>query len=79
MTESGTSDTQLREKDVVLIVGGGPGISSSCARSFAKNGMLVGVAARNPDKSALENLEKTARCTSIRMRCKQARGRGVAV
>jgi NAD(P)-dependent dehydrogenase (short-subunit alcohol dehydrogenase family) len=59
MTESGTSDTQLRGKDVVLIVGGGPGISSSCARLFAKNGMLVGVAARNPDKSALENLEKT--------------------
>ena len=59
MTESGTSDTQLREKDVVLIVGGGPGISSSCARLFAKNGMLVGVAARNPDKSVLENLEKT--------------------
>ena len=59
MTESGTSATQLREKDVVLIVGGGPGISSSCARLFAKNGMLVGVAARNPDKSVLENLEKT--------------------
>jgi NAD(P)-dependent dehydrogenase (short-subunit alcohol dehydrogenase family) len=42
-----------------LIVGGGPGISSSCARLFAKNGMLVGIAARNPDKSVLENLEKT--------------------
>jgi NAD(P)-dependent dehydrogenase (short-subunit alcohol dehydrogenase family) len=59
MTESGTSAAQLREKDVVLIVGGGPGISSSCARLFAKNGMLVGIAARNPDKSVLENLEKT--------------------
>ena len=46
-------------KDVALIVGGGPGISSSCARLFAKNGMSVGVAARNPDKSVLQDLEKT--------------------
>ena len=59
MTEPGTSDTLPSERDVALIVGGGPGISSSCARLFAKNGMLVGVAARNPDKSVLENLEKT--------------------
>lgn len=59
MTESGTSDTQPREKDVALIVGGGPGVSSSCARLFAKNDMFVGVAARNPDKSVLEDLEKT--------------------
>jgi NAD(P)-dependent dehydrogenase (short-subunit alcohol dehydrogenase family) len=44
--------------DVALIIGGGPGISSSCARLFAKNGMSVGVAARNPDKSVLQNLEK---------------------
>jgi NAD(P)-dependent dehydrogenase (short-subunit alcohol dehydrogenase family) len=59
MTDPGTSDTQPSEKDVALIVGGGPGISSSCARLFAKNGMFVGVAARNPDKPVLENLEKT--------------------
>ena len=45
-------------KDVALIVGGGPGISSSCARLFAKNGMSVGVAARNPDKPVLQDLEK---------------------
>jgi NAD(P)-dependent dehydrogenase (short-subunit alcohol dehydrogenase family) len=57
MTESGTSDTQPSAKDVALVIGGGPGISSSCARLFAKNGMSVGVAARNPDKSVLENLE----------------------
>jgi NAD(P)-dependent dehydrogenase (short-subunit alcohol dehydrogenase family) len=44
--------------DVALIVGGGPGISSSCARLFAQNGMRVAVAARNPDKPALEALEK---------------------
>jgi len=43
---------------VALIVGGGPGISSSCARLFSKNGMRVGVAARNPDKAVLETLEK---------------------
>jgi len=44
--------------DVALIVGGGPGISSSCARLFAQNGMRVAVAARNPDKPVLETLEK---------------------
>lgn len=59
MAKPGTSDTQPSEKDIALIIGGGPGVSSSCARLFAKNGMLVGVAARNPDKSALEHLEKT--------------------
>jgi NAD(P)-dependent dehydrogenase (short-subunit alcohol dehydrogenase family) len=46
-------------KDIALIVGGGPGISSSCARLFSKSGMSVGVAARNPEKSALQDLEKT--------------------
>jgi NAD(P)-dependent dehydrogenase (short-subunit alcohol dehydrogenase family) len=44
-------------QDVALIVGGGPGISSSCARLFAKSGMRVGIAARNPDKAVLLNLE----------------------
>ena len=46
-------------KDVALIVGGGPGISASCARLFAKSGMHVGIAARTPDKPVLQNLEKT--------------------
>jgi NAD(P)-dependent dehydrogenase (short-subunit alcohol dehydrogenase family) len=46
-------------RDVALIVGGGPGISASCARLFAESGMQVGIAARNPDKSVLETLEKT--------------------
>jgi len=59
MAESATSDTKPSEKDVALIVGGGPGISSSCARLFAKHGMSVAVAARNPDKPVLENLERT--------------------
>jgi NAD(P)-dependent dehydrogenase (short-subunit alcohol dehydrogenase family) len=50
------TDTQVQ--DVALIVGGGPGISSSCARLFAKEGMRVAVAARNPDKPVLQALEK---------------------
>ena len=45
-------------QDVAIIVGGGPGISSSCARLFAESGMRVGIAARNPDKEVLEKLEK---------------------
>jgi NAD(P)-dependent dehydrogenase (short-subunit alcohol dehydrogenase family) len=59
MTQSDKRDTEPSVQDVALIVGGGPGISSSCARLFAKNGMRVAVAARNPDKSVLQNLEKT--------------------
>jgi len=53
-----TESTQSTLQDVALIVGGGPGISSSCARLFARNGMRVAVAARNPDKTVLEALEK---------------------
>ncbi len=56
MTET---DAQTSSPDVALIVGGGPGISSSCARLFAKEGMRVAVAARNPDKPVLLALEKT--------------------
>src|SRR5689334_5016429 len=59
MTQSGKPETQTSVQDVALIVGGGPGISSSCARLFAKSGMCVGIAARNPDKSALLDLERT--------------------
>jgi len=46
-------------QDVALIVGGGPGISASCARLFATEGMRVAVAARTPDKPVLEALEKS--------------------
>ena len=42
---------------VALIVGGGPGISASCARLFSHEGMHVAVAARTPDKPALKKLE----------------------
>ncbi|MBI2800108.1 MAG: SDR family oxidoreductase [Gammaproteobacteria bacterium] len=58
MTQSKKSGTQTKARDVALIVGGGPGISSSCARLFAENGMRVAVAARDPDKSVLQKLEK---------------------
>ncbi len=42
--------------EVALIVGGGPGVSASCARLFAQQGMSVAVAARNPGKRALTKL-----------------------
>ena len=58
MTQFDKRETQPSVHDVALIVGGGPGISSSCARLFAENGMRVGVAARNPEKAVLETLEK---------------------
>ena len=41
---------------VALIVGGGPGISASCARLFARSGMRVAVAARRIDKPVLLDL-----------------------
>jgi NAD(P)-dependent dehydrogenase (short-subunit alcohol dehydrogenase family) len=43
---------------VALVVGGGPGISASCARLFAANGMRVGIAARTPDKPVLQSLKE---------------------
>ena len=46
-------------REVALIVGGGPGISASCARLFAGDGMSVAVAARDPDKPVLKQLEET--------------------
>ena len=59
MAQSDRLDTQSPVQDVAIIVGGGPGISSSCARLFAESGMRVGIAARNPDKTVLQNLGKT--------------------
>ena len=46
------------EGEVALIVGGGPGISASCAKRFRREGMQVAVAARKPDKPVLVELEK---------------------
>ena len=45
------------ESEVALIVGGGPGVSASCARLFSERGMRVAIAARNPDKAVLADLE----------------------
>ena len=59
MSQSKQGGTQPSIQDVALIVGGGPGISSSCARLFSENGMRVGVVARNPGKPILEDLERT--------------------
>ncbi len=44
--------------EVALIVGGGPGISASCARLFARSGMNVAVIARTADKPALIDLQQ---------------------
>lgn len=49
--------TATERQEVALIVGGGPGISASCARLFSQQGMRVAIAARNPDKPVLERLE----------------------
>jgi NAD(P)-dependent dehydrogenase (short-subunit alcohol dehydrogenase family) len=54
MTQTDSSSRQ----DVALIVGGGPGISASCARLFSAQGMRVGITARNPDKPVLQTLEE---------------------
>src|SRR5271168_4224385 len=59
MTHSDERGAQTPAPDVALIVGGGPGISSSCAKLFAQNGMRVAIAARDPDKAVLRTLEKT--------------------
>ena len=44
--------------EVAIIVGGGPGISASCARLFTQAGLQVAIAARNPDKPILQDLAK---------------------
>lgn len=59
MTEPHKPGADTAAQDVALIVGGGPGISSSCARLFTEQGMRVGIAARDPDKPALQKLEET--------------------
>ncbi len=51
-----TSQGNDRNGETALIVGGGPGISASCARLFSRDGMRVAVAARTPDKPVLVDL-----------------------
>jgi NAD(P)-dependent dehydrogenase (short-subunit alcohol dehydrogenase family) len=64
MAESDRQQNQHKD-EVALIVGAGPGISASCARLFSQAGMKVAVAARNPDKPVLKDLE------DIGVRCYQ--------
>ncbi len=52
MTQSGEENTP----EVALIVGGGPGVSASCARLFSEAGIRVAIAARNPEKTVLQKL-----------------------
>lgn len=59
MTPSEKSNTQAPVLDVAVILGGGPGISASCARLFTADGMRVAIAARNPDKPVLQDLVKS--------------------
>jgi NAD(P)-dependent dehydrogenase (short-subunit alcohol dehydrogenase family) len=59
MTRSEHGDIRASVDDVALIVGGGPGLSASCAKLFAEIGMRVAIAARNPDKPVLQSLETT--------------------
>jgi NAD(P)-dependent dehydrogenase (short-subunit alcohol dehydrogenase family) len=56
MTESNNDNSSPNIGEVALIVGGGPGVSASCARLFASAGMKVAVAARTPDKPVLKTL-----------------------
>ena len=53
MANIGESTTGL---EVALVVGGGPGISASCARLFVQDGLKVAVAARNIEKPVLKDL-----------------------
>jgi len=51
--------------EVALIVGGGPGISASCARRFSHQGLKVAVAARDAHKPALQALARERGVTVI--------------
>jgi NAD(P)-dependent dehydrogenase (short-subunit alcohol dehydrogenase family) len=52
-----TSEAPAEPSSVALIVGGGPGISASCARLFSAKGLQVAIAARDPDKPVMQVLE----------------------
>jgi NAD(P)-dependent dehydrogenase (short-subunit alcohol dehydrogenase family) len=55
----------MTSTEVALIVGGGPGISASCARLFAEQGMQVAVAARDVAKPVLTALARDHGVTLI--------------
>lgn len=68
--------TDSESGEVALIVGGGPGISASCARLFTRDGMRVAIAARNPGKQALRDLADE--CGVRNYACDAADGDNVA-
>jgi len=47
----------MRVNEVAVIVGGGPGVSASCVRLLAREGLKVAIAARTPSKTALQVLK----------------------
>lgn len=55
----------MSQTEVALIVGGGPGISASCARLFTRQGMQVAVAARDTGKPVLKALAQDHGVTLI--------------
>ena len=55
----------MNEIEVALIVGGGPGISASCARLFTQQGLRVAVAARDTEKPVLKALAQDHGVTLI--------------
>ena len=57
-TATGEPANKRDNGEVALIVGGGPGVSASCARLFAQHGMAVAIAARTPDKPVLQTLAR---------------------
>ena len=64
------TEDNAHQLEVALIVGGGPGISASWARLIVREGMTVAVAARNPGKPVLKQLEDTI--AVARYRCDAA-------
>lgn len=58
----------MSKNEVAIIVGGGPGLSASLTRTFAREGMRVAIAARNPGKlSSLveETGARAYRCDAV--------------
>jgi NAD(P)-dependent dehydrogenase (short-subunit alcohol dehydrogenase family) len=70
------SQSSKDQSAVALIIGGGPGISASCARLFTAQGLRVAVAARDPDKPVMQTLEKE--CGARRFACNAADPAAVA-
>ena len=64
---SSNAATGSTVQDVALIVGGGPGISASCAKLFAANGMRVAHRRQDPGQAGLASPREIAWRASIRV------------